>query len=116
MFDYSVIIIIFNVAPFYFEKTTDNKSRLFRCRYLAGIFLKMNEGGLLLQKKELTVLARDKIQDLKKKIRIGKLVSAPVSLRASQCLKTFLVRLAVILIHVLKYCIIKCSSRRICPI
>ena len=42
----------------------------------------------MLQEKQLPLLARDKNQDLERKVRMGKLVSANVSLRASQCLKT----------------------------
>lgn len=77
---------------FYLEKQLADKPRLFRLGHLADIFLKMNEGSLLLQEKQLTVfVARDEIQVLKKKkMRIGKVVSATVI--ASQCLKNFLMR------------------------
>lgn len=75
---------------FYLEKQLADKPWLFRFGHLAGIFLKMNEGSLLLQEKQLRVsVARDKIEDLKKKkkTRIVKVVSATVI--ASRCLKNF---------------------------
>lgn len=36
-----LLLLFFNVTPFYLEKTADSKPWSFRWRYLAGIFLKV---------------------------------------------------------------------------
>lgn len=63
---------------FYLKKQLTDKLWLFRLGYLVDIFLKTNKESLLLQGKQLAVfVARDKIQDLKKKLELENLCLPP---------------------------------------
>lgn len=63
---------------FYLKKQLTDKLWLFRLGYLVDIFLKTNKESLFLQGKQLAVfVARDKIQDLKKKLELENLCLPP---------------------------------------
>lgn len=91
---------LFQEIPFLLE--TSDKLRLFRLEYLADIFSKTNKMNLSLQEKQLVVfVANDKIQ--KNRIHNSKSNNFPILF-----LKTFLMRLVVILTNVIFWhCIIE---------
>ena len=72
---------------------------LFRLGYLADIFSKTSEVSLSLWGKQLSD-ANDTIKILRRKFKYWRILSTTVGLTASKYLKTFLMKLVVILINV----------------
>ena len=90
--------LIHEIYFFFFERRNDTVW-LFRLGYLADIFSKTSEVSLSLWEKQLSD-ANDTIKILRRKFKSWRILSTTMGLTASKYLKTFLMKLVVILINV----------------
>lgn len=89
--------LLFRRTPFSHERTTENKLWLFRLGYWADICSRVNEVILSFQGIQLTVFAvNEKFNLFRENYIFKKLVFATMSLRASQYLKNFMMKLVTI--------------------